>query len=653
MTNPRLLFAVLAPLVAAGVLRADLRVAGGSLVAEGGEVVVGGEITLAAATAVLVLDGGGLTASSFSGMAGSRLRVTSAGDGPALNVGGELDIGGVALELDAIPVAGRFRVLARYANLAGGTFAAVSDLPAENRIDYAFDDGTTPHTVSLVEGNYYTYRHWALARGLTVGQDDDFADDPNHDGMPNAGHFAFGTDPLSGGSGGAAGGSPFRVTLSDDGGQTYLTYTFPVRTGASFDARDQPTADTVGGLVYRVFGDDNLSGEDVPVVERTLAVDPGDLPTLGDYDDVPGPDWEYRSFRLTVPSGLAPALPQGFLWATATEEESSVAGRIATAGAVVNDVPAGSDTYFGVPLRGKVAFEGTIAAAGDVAQGKRIVLDEAGDLEPDVLAGGYYLRVVDGSHAGEYFTVVANDETGVTVDALGDPLAGLGAGDRVRVVRYRTLGELWPPATQTALVPSAGNFSFQRKSEVLFPDLAGMGIKRALSRRFFIAGGQWREDAAGFPNADAVALPPDTFLVVRQPATAGSRVFAVAGTVEPGTVSSWVFAEAAQDNDNHFAQPRPVAVRLDALGLESVMVASAGNFSFQRKDEVLIWDNAELAQKKAPARRFFLVGGSWREDTAGFPSADAAEFAPGAAFILRKKAAGTARTETWSQEPGF
>lgn len=646
-------FIALVALAQANACFAGLRLAGGNLVVKGGFVSVVGETALTSSGARLTLGGGTVTTGAFSGVPGSTLLIADPLAATALFVAGELAIGDVALDLGTEVPSQRVYLLARYGSLPASPFAAVSGLPTGYRVGYGFDDGTGAATLALVEGGFLSYRTWAVARGLTVGVNDDHADDPNHDGTPNVGHFAFGTDPLGGTLVAGSSGSPLRVTLSDDGGLTYLTYTFPVRVGAEFDAQDHPTSSAVDGIVYQLFGDDDLSGEDVPVVARTLAVSTDDLPAPGDHDGVPGPDWEYRSFRLGVPSGLAPGLPRGFLWATATEESSSTPARIATVGAVVNAVPAGSDTYLGVPLRGEVAFEGTITAAGDVAAGKRLVLGEAGDLVPGALAGGHYLRVVDGAHAGEYFTVVANDDVGVTVDALGDPLAGLAGGDRVRLVRHRTLVELLPPATQTALVPSTGNFSFQRRSEVLFPDLAGTGIKRALNRRFFIAGGEWREDASGFPNADAVALPPDAFLVVRQPASSGARVFAVAGTVEPDATSSRVFAEAGADNDNHFIQTRPVAVRLGALGLESVFTASAGNFSFQRKDELLLWDNAQLVLKKAPSRRYFRVGSGWREDTAGFPAADAVELAPGAALILRKKADGVGSVAIWTQPAGL
>ncbi len=50
------------------------------------------------------------------------------------------------------------------------------------------------------------------------------------------------------------------------------------------------------------------------IEELVPALDAG-LPALGNYDGVPGDDWEYRTFRLTDPVS---ALPRAFMKADVT-----------------------------------------------------------------------------------------------------------------------------------------------------------------------------------------------------------------------------------------------------------------------------------------------------------------------------------------------
>jgi len=120
-------------------------------------------------------------------------------------------------------------------------------------------------------------------------------DDPNNDGLPNIGHFAFDTDPL--GNGGDEGKR--RLIVEDVGGTDYLTYTLPVRTGAVFSG-DPPTSNEIDGIIYTILGDTDLEDPwDLSVVELVPALSAG-LPALGDYDGVPGDDWEYRTFRLSA-----------------------------------------------------------------------------------------------------------------------------------------------------------------------------------------------------------------------------------------------------------------------------------------------------------------------------------------------------------------
>lgn len=165
-----------------------------------------------------------------------------------------------------------------------------------------------------ITGRLSDYLSWAIRRGLSTGVNDGFEQDPNQDGVVNGLHFAFDTNPLGTGSTSVRNNLIGQV-IQDGGNDEYLTLSFPVRSGAVFS--DSPlTSQPLDGLIYRVIGDDNLTGADLNVVERTTGVAGDNLPTLGDYDGNPGPDYEYRSFRLFEPIS---ARPRGFLWVEVTE----------------------------------------------------------------------------------------------------------------------------------------------------------------------------------------------------------------------------------------------------------------------------------------------------------------------------------------------
>ncbi len=70
------------------------------------------------------------------------------------------------------------------------------------------------------------------------------------------------------------------------------------------------TSAPIDGIVYTVYGDDNLQGTDLSVVEIP-AGDTSMMPALGDYDNDGQADYEYRSFRRDQPTDR---LQRGFVW---------------------------------------------------------------------------------------------------------------------------------------------------------------------------------------------------------------------------------------------------------------------------------------------------------------------------------------------------
>jgi len=127
------------------------------------------------------------------------------------------------------------------------------------------------------------YRSWAAARGLNPGVNDGFLDDPDGDGHANIKEFALDGDPLSSTSDGKQ-----RVLIEELSGTNFLTYTFPVRSGALFALNGELSA-TVDGVAYSIAGSVDLITFGDHVVEQFPALETG-LPALN-------AGWSYRTFR--------------------------------------------------------------------------------------------------------------------------------------------------------------------------------------------------------------------------------------------------------------------------------------------------------------------------------------------------------------------
>ncbi|MCH6258455.1 DUF5011 domain-containing protein [Puniceicoccaceae bacterium K14] len=124
--------------------------------------------------------------------------------------------------------------------------------------------------------------------------------DANGDGETNNDHFALDTNPI--GAGGLNG--KFFHGVVEDEGEEYFTITLPVRNGAVFYGMN-PAETSIDGVTYLILGGSGVETYDLEVIEREVASD--GLPALGSFDGIAGTDWEYRSFRLTVPISENPS----------------------------------------------------------------------------------------------------------------------------------------------------------------------------------------------------------------------------------------------------------------------------------------------------------------------------------------------------------
>lgn len=151
------------------------------------------------------------------------------------------------------------------------------------------------------------FADWAQLAGLdgSLGKENGPNEDPDGDGVSNFEEFAFGGDPLSGGS-----GTLSAVATADNTGDSLseLILTVAVRSDANFAGSPTPTA-SASGVNYAIQGSFDLLGfnaaVDGPLVTAVL---PASLPV-----DPPA-GYKYVSFRLAGSNGLP---DKGFLRARA------------------------------------------------------------------------------------------------------------------------------------------------------------------------------------------------------------------------------------------------------------------------------------------------------------------------------------------------
>ncbi len=152
------------------------------------------------------------------------------------------------------------------------------------------------------------YGAWAALRITAINPAADATPngDPDKDGLSNLAEFAFDGDPLSGTSDGKIVGK-----IATVGGSQVLTYTLPVRSGATFGGAAALVSAVIDGITYTIEGSDGLASWLLDIDEVTgpdaAAIQAG-LPALS------GGGWTYRTFRTP---GAVTADPADFIRAKA------------------------------------------------------------------------------------------------------------------------------------------------------------------------------------------------------------------------------------------------------------------------------------------------------------------------------------------------
>ena len=264
----------------------------------------------------------------------------------------------------------------------------------------------------------------------------------------------------------------------------------------------------------------------------------------------------------------------------------------------------------------------------------------------------YYLRFTSGAKEGSYYPIVANDTNSLSLSLGGDDISSVTNGTRLAIIPYWTLGSAFPGGKGV----TASAVSFSRKTEVLIPDVNGVGINLSpVTTYYFLTNatfpnGIWQQVGAGTTNKNDDVLLSDNYFIVRHN-TASNTVFTAQGSVPVSKLTVPLATEVSVKQDNFVALARPVTNTLDESGLMQSGAFVASPSSFNRSDELLAFDNAQVAKNKAPLATYYYLT-TWRRVGSGTTNMGSEPvFTPGTGVIIRKQTNGV--SSLWINPPTY
>jgi uncharacterized protein (TIGR02597 family) len=331
---------------------------------------------------------------------------------------------------------------------------------------------------------------------------------------------------------------------------------------------------------------------------------------------------------------------------------------------------ANSDTIVSVPLRVKGGIRRALTAAPAIS-GDSATLT----LTPDSFSPGaftkHYLKFITGDREGRWYDIQTSANNGtpntaaaVTINLNGDTLGGATTGDSVLIAEYWTLDTLFPPTGATSSwsgippVPDghaivASTNALNRKTEVLLPNLSGVGINISFSSTYYLTtgtSGTWKKvgDTSKPSFGDTILYPDNYFIIRHNSSVINPTVFKMVGEVEMQSMTIPLLSQSSGKQDNFIGLPRPVDVSLLNLALDGVSFVNSAN-ALNRKDELLVFNNALVGKNKSASATYYRLatGNSWRKVGDSTTVQDNTVIPAGSGFIIRKASIAPAGTAMW------
>jgi uncharacterized protein (TIGR02597 family) len=193
-----------------------------------------------------------------------------------------------------------------------------------------------------------------------------------------------------------------------------------------------------------------------------------------------------------------------------------------------------------------------------------------------------------------------------------------------------------------------------RKTELLFPDIDGVGINLSPAATYFYYNNAWRKSGqpASVSYNDQIVLP-DQYFVVRQNNQAPTVTFNPPGACAMKKIRLPFYTQTSTKQDNYVGLYRPKAQTLNESNLTNAFVATTSLLT--RKDELLVFDNTVQQKNKSPSATYFYYNSAWRKS--GQPSTvdfgTNVVFEPGIGVIIRKATNSVAATAIWVNSPNY
>ena len=331
-----------------------------------------------------------------------------------------------------------------------------------------------------------------------------------------------------------------------------------------------------------------------------------------------------------------------------------------TTGYTAVTVPGGSTVRVSVPYVNKAEGTYEVVTPGnlDVAESPFVEKNYS-----DV----YYVRVLDGAAKGRWGTIASNNDDEIVLKDTSF-MSDIAAGDKFKVIKHRTLGEVFPaallgitfrastlqqgpPPLYLPVISTTGTqvglFADPTDPSVAVPPSKNVGPKE----NYVFANGAWRQLGDLGNSANDAILPPDLPLAIDNTTSTSKLTFIPNGNVSYTSKAVQLVQRSGDATDAPLAAG-PVDITLGDLGLGGSSVFTSSSITTGPpplfltswatfEDELLVFKNNPVGQET-----YRFADGHWRNIGSAGVIADNDVIPAGASIVIRK-ASGTAGSDIW------
>lgn len=278
----------------------------------------------------------------------------------------------------------------------------------------------------------------------------------------------------------------------------------------------------------------------------------------------------------------------------------------------------------------------------------------------------YYAMFTTGALEGAWFQITGNNSNTLFLDTAGFaslPGAGVAVSNSFEVIPFWTLGTVFPGGT--GIVASSDPFTAQ--TIVLLTDQESAGVNLSAPALFFYFDGTGGFPEAGWypvgnpfaAKADNDPLPPDSFFIVRSPATQTTNFVTGAVAMNNFRTAIGNIANGVQQ-DNFVGFGFPIDTALADCGLQNSPGFQQSPDPFSPVDILMLYNQDAAGVNKSVAQLFFYHDGTSGFFPAGWykvgdpfsGSQDSVVIRAGVGVIVRKAPA-AAGAAAWSATPSY